>query len=153
MLYILLYTLIYYIFYIIFYYIDFLKAIGKKALGEQNRLPNKLVSQLKTTVENNVDKRVTKASIILKARPETRVKPIVKKEEEKKNNENKVDVSQKTVNIRSSLDSEKSESSLYVSALEDVTESVKNSLKFVNVSNTISSVPLCILFEKKNKST
>lgn len=119
-----------------------LKAIGK-TLGEQNRIVSKVIPQLKTTIENNdAEKRIAKATIILKPKPATRVKPIIKKDEEKKNDENKTDIPQQIVNIRSSLDLEKSgENSLYVSALEDVTESVKNGLKFVNkVSDTISSI-------------
>ncbi|EFN77747.1 G2/mitotic-specific cyclin-B3 [Harpegnathos saltator] len=106
-------------------------AIGR-TLGEQNRIPSKIVPQFKTAIENNaIEKRIAKATIILKSKPPSRVKPIVKKDEEKKSDENKADISQKFVNIRASLDSEKSEeNSLYVSALEDVAENVKNSLKF-----------------------
>ncbi|XP_032677997.1 G2/mitotic-specific cyclin-B3 isoform X2 [Odontomachus brunneus] len=113
-------------------------AIGK-TLGEHNRvnnLINKAVPLSKVVTEHNTEKRVAKATIILKSKPASRVKPSVKKGEEKKENENNADIFPKSVNIRSSLDSEKSENSLYVSALEDVTESVKNGFKFISKVNT-----------------
>lgn len=146
--YFIIYTLLYFsyfIFYIYHFGLNF-KAIGK-TLGEQNRIPNKAVPLSKVLTEHNTEKRVAKATIILKSKPASRVKPTVKKEEEKKEDENNADIFPKSVNIRSSLDSEKSENSLYVSALEDVTESVKNGLKFINkVSNIISNIS-DILFE------
>lgn len=116
-------------------------------MGEQSRILNKAVPLPKVT-EQNADKRIAKATIILKSKPASRVKPIIKKDDEKKKDENKIDIPQKNVNIRPSLDLEQSEeNSLYVSALEDMTESVKNGLKFINkVSNTTFSMLLCTYY-------
>lgn len=116
-------------------------------MDEQKHLSNRPILQPKKVVEN-IDKRTVKPTIVVK--PASRVKPIIKKDivsVKKENDENKVDIPLKAV-LRSSLDLEKSEeSSLYVSALEDVTESVKNGLKFISkVSDILASMSFCLMF-------
>lgn len=79
----------------------------------------------------------------VKSKPLPRVKPIIKKED-KTEIPNKV-----VVNIRHSTDLEKSEdNSLYVSALEDVTDSLKKIRRSSNnkVISVLRSV-LCTIFQ------
>ncbi|XP_050461307.1 G2/mitotic-specific cyclin-B3 [Cataglyphis hispanica] len=90
------------------------------SLGGQNHATKKIVTHGKLVV---IDKpaEINIAKVMpVKSKPLPRVKPIIKKED-KTEIVNKV-----VVNIRHSTDLEKSEdNSLYVSALEDVTDSLK----------------------------
>ncbi|XP_011877704.1 PREDICTED: G2/mitotic-specific cyclin-B3 isoform X2 [Vollenhovia emeryi] len=104
-------------------------AITTSLVG-QNHPVKKIVTQIKP-VESNVasekpaDVAVTKAAAT-KAKPVLRPKPVVKKDDKTK-------IVNKIVNSRLSEDFEKSEDSLYVSALEDITDSVKRTRKSNNI--------------------
>lgn len=105
-------------------------AIGK-TLGTQQYEPKKAIkkvvgTQVKPATQTSTAKVVEKVATKLdiqppKPKPTSRV-TLLKKDEEKS------EIASKIVNVRRSLDLEKSEdNSLYVSALEDVNESVKKS--------------------------
>ncbi|XP_011647865.1 G2/mitotic-specific cyclin-B3 [Pogonomyrmex barbatus] len=94
------------------------------SLGGQNQ-PTKKVTQTKSVVESNTvlekptDNTVSKIAPA-KLKPVPRVKSILKKED------NKTEIANKIVHNKRSIDLEKSEdNSLYVSALEDVSDSMK----------------------------
>ncbi|CAK9799368.1 G2/mitotic-specific cyclin-B3 [Anthophora quadrimaculata] len=109
-------------------------AIGKTLGTHQTQEPKKATKKATTTQVKHftqtssvrtLEKAVTKPEVILsKLKPVPRVKPVKKDEE-------KTEVPSKIVNVRHSLDLEKSEdSSLYVSALEDIgDDSLKKSRK------------------------
>ncbi|CAK9814661.1 G2/mitotic-specific cyclin-B3 [Anthophora plagiata] len=109
-------------------------AIGKTLGTHQTQEPKKVTKKVTTTQVKHFtqtssvrthEKAVTKPEVILsKLKPVPRVKPVKKDEE-------KTEVPSKIVNVRRSLDLEKSEdSSLYVSALEDIgDDSLKKSRK------------------------
>ncbi|KZC13034.1 G2/mitotic-specific cyclin-B3 [Dufourea novaeangliae] len=111
-------------------------AIGK-TLGTHQQEPKKAVkkptvTQIKpytqTSSVRTLEKAVTKAEIVPpKPKPVPRVKPVKKDDE-------KVEVPSKIVNLRRSLDLEKSEdSSLYVSALEDIGDDSERKSRRSNV--------------------
>lgn len=104
-------------------------------MGGQNHPTKKMVTQIKP-VESNValekpaDVAVSKV-VPAKAKPVPRAKPIIKKDD-------KTEIINKIVNTRLSSDLEKSEdNSLYVSALEDVTDSMKRTRRSSNKVNDI----------------
>lgn len=113
-----------------------MQAIGK-SLGVQLHEPKKVVKKVQATqVKPPAHSLRTQDKVI--AKPDnvtaTKTKPVARAKSIKKNDE-KVELPSKIVNIRRSLDLEKSEdSSLYVSALEEVPDdsakkTVKNSSK------------------------
>lgn len=76
--------------------------------------------------------------IPVKSKPLPRVKPIIKKDD-------KTEIPNKVVNIRHSTDLEKSEdNSLYVSALEDVTDSLKKIRR--NSNNKVINILRSVLY-------
>lgn len=118
-----------------------LQAIGKTLGTHQTQEPKKTVkktavTQVKpftqTSSIRTLEKVVTKPEVIpQKPKPVPRVKPV-------KKDDGKVEIPSKIVKVRRSLDLEKSEdSSLYVSALDDIgDDSTKKSRKSnVEVSN------------------
>lgn len=97
-------------------------------MGGQNHATKKVVTHVKPIVVDKPADNIAKV-IPVRSKPLPRVKPIIKKDD-------KTEISNK-VTIRHSSDLEKSEdSSLYVSALEDVTDSLKktrkSSIKVIN---------------------
>ncbi|XP_072762964.1 G2/mitotic-specific cyclin-B3 isoform X2 [Anoplolepis gracilipes] len=96
------------------------------SLGGQSHITKKMITHVKpVVVDKPTDINVAKV-IPVKSKPLPRIKPIIKKDD-------KMEISNKIVNIRHSTDLEKSEdNSLYVSALEDVTESLKKTRRSSN---------------------
>ncbi|KAL0101613.1 hypothetical protein PUN28_019031 [Cardiocondyla obscurior] len=97
------------------------------SLGGQNHPTKKITTQAKPS-ENNVavEKSTDVVPVVAKAKPVTRIKPIIKKDDKAETTNNKI------VNRRSA-DLEKSEeSSLYISALEDITDSTKRTRRSSN---------------------
>ncbi|KMQ93953.1 g2 mitotic-specific cyclin-b3 [Lasius niger] len=89
------------------------------SLGGQNHAPKKTITLVKPTLVTDKPTDNIAKVLPVKSKPLPRVKPIIKKDD-------KTEISNKAGNIRHSTDLEKSEdNSLYVSALEDVTESLK----------------------------
>lgn len=106
-------------------------------MGGQNHAPKKTVTLVKSTLVT--DKPIDNIAKVLpvKSKPLPRVKPIIKKDD-------KTEISNKVGNIRHSTDLEKSEdNSLYVSALEDVTESLK---KIRRSNNKVISILRGVLY-------
>lgn len=105
-------------------------------MGGQNHPTKKTVTQIKpvesnVAVEKPADVAVSKI-IPAKAKPVPRTKPIIKKDD-------KTEIANKIVNNRRSVDLEKSEdNSLYVSALEDVTDSMKRTRR--SSSNKVNNI-------------
>lgn len=122
--------------YKLFYY-SFFQAIGKP-FGTQQQEPKKVVKKIatktKTIIQINSNKVTEKIvpkpdTAVPKSKPIQRVKAIKHEEEKLKSN--------KTETVKCSLDSEKSEdSSLYWSALEDVSDN--NIKKFERENNKVS---------------
>lgn len=105
-----------------------LQAIGKSLVGT-NYGPKKVIAHVQPLVENIP---VAKPKPVV---PVVMAKPKLAPSNKFKNDEEKADITIKIVNIKSSLDSEKSDdNSLYVSALEDVTDSTNRTLR----KNTIT---------------
>ncbi|XP_071648644.1 G2/mitotic-specific cyclin-B3 [Temnothorax longispinosus] len=101
------------------------------SLAGQNHPSKKMVTQTKS-VESNVALPEKPANVAVskivpaKAKPVPCVKPIIKKDD-------KTETANKVVNNRMSSDLERSEdNSLYVSALEDITDSVKRTRRSSN---------------------
>lgn len=92
------------------------------SLGGQNHTTKKMVTHVKpVVVDKPADINIAKV-IPVKSKPLPRVKPIIKKDD-------KTEISNKVIN-RHSTDLEKSDdNSLYVSALEDVMDSLKKTRK------------------------
>lgn len=102
-------------------------------MGGQNHATKKIVTHGKLVViDKSAEINIAKVMPV-KSKPLPRVKPIIKKDE-------KTEIVNKVlVNIRHSTDLEKSEdNSLYVSALEDVTDSLKKIRR--NSNNKVISV-------------
>lgn len=70
--------------------------------------------------------------ILTKSKP-SRVKPIIIKDQKKVEISSKV---VKCIEVRQSIESEKSDGSLYISALEDITDSIR----FSGISSTVTKV-------------
>ncbi|KOC60224.1 G2/mitotic-specific cyclin-B3 [Habropoda laboriosa] len=101
------------------------KTTKRSALGNITNAIGKTLVTHQTQEPKKVTKKATTTQVILsKLKPVPRVKPVKKDEE-------KTEVASEIVNVRRSLDLEKSEdSSLYVSALEDIgDDSLKKSRK------------------------
>ena len=127
-------------FYIFFFHIHShrkLQAIGKTLGTYQTQEPKKTfkkaaVTQVKpftqTSSVRTLEKVVTKPEVVpQKPKPVPRVKPI-------KTDEEKIEIPIKIVKVRRSLDLEKSEdSSLYVSALEDVGDDIERKSRKSNI--------------------
>lgn len=89
-------------------------------------------------LEKSADIAVSKV-VPAKAKPVVRAKPIIRKDD-------KIETAIKVVNIRRSADLESEDNSLYVSALEDVTDSVKKSRRSNNKVNNIFCNILYLIF-------
>lgn len=95
------------------------------SLGGQHHASKKPVTHVKPVVTDKPADNIAKV-LPVKSKPLPRIKPIIKKDE-------KTEISNKIGNIRHSTDLEKSEdNSLYVSALEDVTDSLKKTRRSNN---------------------
>ncbi|XP_012541579.1 G2/mitotic-specific cyclin-B3 [Monomorium pharaonis] len=99
------------------------------SLGGQNHATKKAIIQPKPIESNIVLEKsadITSKGVSTKIKPVPRVKPIIKKDD-------KTEIVNKVVNNRRSVDLEKSEdNSLYVSALEDVNDSMKRTRRSNN---------------------
>lgn len=102
-------------------------------MGGQNHPTKKMTTQTKS-VESNValekSADISVKVVPAKAKPVPRTKPIIKKDD-------KTEIANKVVNNRRSADLESEDNSLYVSALEDVTDSTKKSRRSSNKVNNI----------------
>ncbi|XP_029164613.1 G2/mitotic-specific cyclin-B3 [Nylanderia fulva] len=96
------------------------------SLGGQHHASKKPVTHVKPVVmDKPADINIAKV-LPVKSKPLPRIKPIIKKDD-------KTEIPNKVANIRLSADLEKSEdNSLYVSALEDVTDSLKKTRRSNN---------------------
>lgn len=98
------------------------------SVGGQNHPTKKMTTQTKS-VESNValekSADISVKVVPAKAKPVPRTKPIIKKDD-------KTEIANKVVNNRRSADLESEDNSLYVSALEDVTDSTKKSRRSSN---------------------
>ncbi|KAM0727990.1 G2/mitotic-specific cyclin-B3 [Formica fusca] len=115
------------------------------SFGGQNHVTKKMVTHGKLVV---IDKptEINIAKVIpVKSKPLPRVKPIIKKDD-------KTEIPNKVVNIRHSTDLEKSEdNSLYVSALEDVTDSLKKIRR--NSNNKVDENEKKVEKDEKSETT
>ncbi|KYN44443.1 G2/mitotic-specific cyclin-B3, partial [Trachymyrmex septentrionalis] len=124
-------------------------AITTSLVG--HNLTKKVVTQLKPVGSNVASEKpadVTTSKVVpAKAKPAPRIKSILKKDD-------KTETINKVVNIRRSADLEKSEdNSLYVSALEDVNDSIKKTRRSSNkVDEKINDKPTVIAEEKEPTS-
>lgn len=119
-----------YIFHCIYFYILTISQALGKTLGGHNQISKKPLALGKLQVENQdvTEKIVTKVSAVP---TKTKLLPRISKPAIKKGDE-KIELSKIVVNNKRSLDLEKSEdSSLYISALEDVTESAKKTRRSI----------------------
>lgn len=106
-------------------------------MGGHNHTTKKMVTHVKpVVVDKPADINIAKV-IPVKSKPLPRVKPIIKKDD-------KTEISNKVIN-RHSTDLEKSDdNSLYVSALEDVMDSLKKTRKSsTKVINNLHNVFVC----------
>ncbi|XP_076762999.1 cyclin B3 [Xylocopa sonorina] len=129
-------------------------AIGKSLATHQTQEPKKPVKKTTTTEIKpftqtssirTLEKAVTKPEVVpQKPKPVPRVKPVKKDDE-------KAEIPSKIVNVRRSLDLEKSDdSSLYVSALEDVGDdclkkSRRSNIQSEEIEKTEKEIVVCEL--------
>lgn len=108
-----------------------------------------MVVQTKSTESNIVLEKCTDIVVSkvvpAKTKPVLRAKPIIKKDD--KRDSQQVETVNKVVNNRRSADLESEDNSLYVSALEDVTDSIKKSRRSNNkVNNIFCNILLYLIF-------
>lgn len=117
-------------------------------MGGQHHPTKKIAIQTKSAesnivLEKSADISVTK--VVSAKKPVPRAKPIIKKEDKI---EDKTQIANKVVNNRRSADLESEDNSLYVSALEDVTDSVKKNRRSSNkVNNIFCHILLYLIFK------